>query len=47
MTNTTDAIDPIDLTYKLMEIQRAAEEKLSKIKDAILLELVGQVHRLY
>ena len=38
-----DSIDPIVLTYKLMEIQRVAEDSLSKIKDTILIELSAQV----
>eukprot|EP00966_Prymnesium_polylepis_P128587 2974281-Prymnesium_polylepis.1 len=36
-------MDPMVCTYKLMGIQRNAEEKLSKLKDSILLELSAQV----
>ena len=43
MTNTNDSMDPMVLTHNLMEIQRGAEEKLNKLKDAILVELSQQV----
>ena len=42
MTNATESIDPMVLTYKLMEIQRVAEASLSSIKDNILVELSAQ-----
>ena len=41
VTNT-GRIDPLELTYRLMEIQRGAEDHLSKLKDPILCELSAQ-----